>query len=314
MMRAWRITGAHQPLTMSSVPEPTAGPGQLLISPRAVGLCRSDLGFMNGTLTRNLGTLPITLGHEIAGTIREVGVGVDGFAVGDRIAVRAGIETPGTATDGGFADLVVTDAALAVHIPDGVTFSQAAIATDAGLTAYHATVVEAEVSTDNRVGVIGLGGLGHIGAQIAVARGAQVWVVDPNAAALQETTGSGAYRAATDITEFTGADLDVIIDFAGYGTTTVGAMHAVRDRGTIVQVGLGVDLHPIPLATLVSKRIRLLGSLTGTNADLQALLQLIAQGIVEPHVTQIDFVDVADGYRRLAEEGVRGRLVAQLPD
>ena len=102
-MRAWQFTTTHAPLVRADVPEPVAGPGQVVISVRAAGLCHSDVGLMEdeGWLSM-LAKRPITIGHEVAGLVAEIGAGVTGWQVGDRVGVRIAPERwmPG-ATDHG---------------------------------------------------------------------------------------------------------------------------------------------------------------------------------------------------------------------
>ena len=95
-MKAWQFIGEGQPLTLNEVPEPTAGPGEVLIDVLAAGLCHSDVGFLEGAIPAAMfGELPRTLGHEVAGRVRELGEGVTSVKVGDTVAVVMSAEGPG---------------------------------------------------------------------------------------------------------------------------------------------------------------------------------------------------------------------------
>ncbi|MFD0311254.1 zinc-binding dehydrogenase [Streptomyces sp. NPDC127119] len=309
-MRAWQFTEVGKPLTLSEVPTPTPAADELVVHVRAAGLCHSDVGFLDGTLTPLLPFSPITLGHEIAGVVSAVGSAVTQFAVGQRVVIPAAIEGPGTSKNGGFADEVVVLERLVVALPDGVPFDQAAAATDAGLTSYHAVSVQGKVSAGSRVGIIGLGGLGSLGAQTALALGATLFVAEKNERVHDFARSLGAERVATDITEFAGESLDVVIDFAGFGTTTDGAIHSVRRGGRIVQVGLGRARGEIDLQALTLNEVELVGSQAGSKEDCAAVLDLVAEGKLSSRITEIGFEDIADGIGRLERGEVIGRLVA----
>lgn len=145
-MEAWQFAEVGKPLSRNEVAEPTARSGEIVIAVKAAGLCHSDVGFLDGTLTPLLPYRPITLGHEIAGVVADVGAGVTRFAVGDRVAVPAAIEGPGTSSDGGFQPKVAVREDLVIALPDTIAWDQAAAATDAGLTSYHAVVVQGQVT------------------------------------------------------------------------------------------------------------------------------------------------------------------------
>jgi len=91
-MKAWLFTGAHKPLELIERPDPVPGPGQVVLDVRGAGLCHSDVGFLDGTLTAMLAKTPMILGHEVAGVVAAIGDGVAGVAPGDRV-VSAGPES-----------------------------------------------------------------------------------------------------------------------------------------------------------------------------------------------------------------------------
>lgn len=117
---------------------------------------------------------------------------------------------------------------------------------------------------------------------------------------------------ARDIAEFTDADLPVIIDFAGFGTTTDRAIAAVGRRGTVIQVGLGTARADISTQQLVFKDVSLVGSAVGTHEDCTAVLNMINNGNIAWQITEIGFDDIRDGLDRLHRGEVLGRQVALL--
>lgn len=142
-MRSWQFTTTGEPLLLAEVPEPSPGPGQVVVDVRAAGLCHTDVGVLTdpGWMSTLIRT-PITPGHEVAGTVSALGDGVTGWSVGDRVGIcpTTPAGAPGFSTDGGFGQQVVIDAQALVPIPDGVPFALGAAGTDAGMTSYHAVI------------------------------------------------------------------------------------------------------------------------------------------------------------------------------
>jgi 2-desacetyl-2-hydroxyethyl bacteriochlorophyllide A dehydrogenase len=309
-MKAWQFVELGSPLTLNEVPEPVAGSGEVVIEVKAAGICHSDTGYIDGTLTPVLAFSPITLGHEIAGVISSVGEGVTDFSVGDRVVVPAKVEGAGTSLNGGFASHVASPAPFVIPLPDGIDWDQAAAATDAGMTSYHAVVTTGGTTAGTKIGIIGFGGLGSLGAQAALAVGAEVYVAEKNEAVHDFARGLGVAGVSTDIADFADRELDVIVDFAGFGTTTAGAILAVKQGGRVVQVGLGVAEGTLPLLQLVLKEVTLVGSLAGSNEDCAAVLDLVAAGKMSSRLTDVTFDEIGEGLGRLERGEVVGRLVA----
>ena len=177
-MKAWQFVGTGKPLELNEVEEPHAGPGEVVVDVKASGVCHSDVTTLDdpGWMALFQHGLPRTMGHESAGVVSEVGEGMAHWKVGDRVGL-APVMSDGDALgygkwDGGFAPrLRATDDNL-VALPDEVPFDLGAMATDAGLTAYHAIMAVGGAKEGMKVGVIGLGGLGYIGARSAALVGA----------------------------------------------------------------------------------------------------------------------------------------------
>ncbi|KQZ70393.1 alcohol dehydrogenase catalytic domain-containing protein [Nocardioides sp. Root151] len=309
-MKAWRLFAAHVPLRLVDVPEPEAGPSDIIVDVRAAGICHTDVGYLDGSLTHALGAMPITLGHEIAGVISEVGSDVTGFQVGQKVVIPASVSGPGTGIDGGFAEQVRARDHQVMALPDGIPWEQAAPATDAGVTSYH-SLRRGGVRAGTRLGIIGAGGLGSLALQFAHALGAEVYVAETNRTIWDRLAGLGAVGVAESIREFADRDLEVIVDYAGFGTTTDDALVTVGDRGTVVQVGVGVQRADISTTAIVGKQVDLLGSLGGTHEELVEVLDLLAAGTVSSEVELVSFESIGDSIDRFRRgEANQGRLVA----
>ncbi|WP_068395714.1 zinc-binding dehydrogenase [Kribbia dieselivorans] len=279
------------------------------------GLCHSDVGVMEGVIPTPHG-LPLILGHEASGVITALGPDVTGWAIGDAVVVADSIEdTPGGTHDGAYAEYFLATAARLVKLPEGMDWGQAAAATDAGLAAYTGVVVRGQVKAGDRVGIVGLGGLGLIGARIAVVLGATVYGVEPKDEPWAIAREQGVTEIVHDVSELAGADLDVIIDFAGFGTTTTGALEAVKRFGRVVLVGLGRTEFPFASFEFVMRNIDLLGaSSQGKPEHLAAVIDMIASGDLKIAAAEVGFDEIPAGLERLKQGTVTGRLYATLPE
>ncbi len=312
-MKAWQFTNTHEPLVVTEVAAPVAGPGQVLLSMRAAGICHSDAGLLNdeGWLSL-LAKRPITIGHENAGEIIGIGEGVTGFQIGDRVGVcpTTPAGAPGYAFDGGFAEQMVVDAQALVPMPDGLSYAQGAAATDAGMTAHAAVISNGGVKAGDAVGIIGFGGLGQIGARVAVLAGATVYVAELNEKVWDLARANGVTRVEKSIKDFGDVQFDVIIDFAGFGVTTADAVEVIRRDGTVVLVGMGKLEATIDTKSLILNQCRLRGSNGGTKEDIAGIYAYMAGGELDPKLTEIGFDEIGEGVERLHRGEVEGRLVA----
>jgi propanol-preferring alcohol dehydrogenase len=312
-MKAWLFTAPHEPLQRIERPDPRPGPGQVVIDVKAAGLCHSDVGFMEGALTGYLGQVPIILGHEVAGVISEIGDGVSGFSVGDRVVpMGPANKVVGYDIDGGYAEKCLAHAAGLIPLPREVSFVQGATATDAGQTSYGAVMVTGQLKPRQKVGIIGLGGLGMTGARIAAVNGGEVYAAEPRREVWDKAKSLGVLEVVDDVRQLAPYDLDLIVDFAGFGTTTAGAISVVKPGGTVVQVGLGVVEATISTAELTTKPVALLGSRGGIEGTCAAVLQHMMRDELEIEAKTITFDEIPDGLEQLRKGGVVGRLVAVL--
>ncbi|WP_280276679.1 zinc-binding dehydrogenase [Nocardia wallacei] len=314
-MRSWRFHGTGRPLTFDEVETPHAGAGEVVVDIKAAGLCASDMGALHEPeWMKSFPRLPMTLGHENAGVISEVGPGMDRWKIGDRVGLSP-LMPDGSALgygdwDGGYGPKVRATAANLVRLPEELSFELGAVATDAGLTAYHAMVALGGAKEGMRIGVIGLGGLGYLGARMAVLKGAEVYAAETNPATRELAAEIGLAGVAESIGEFEDKNLTLIVDYAGFGTTTADAVHALADSGTLVQVGLGRPEATVDTQAIIFKQLRIVGSMSGTQQDLIELYELMRGGELDPPIHRITPDQIPQGLERLREGGVVGRLVA----
>jgi propanol-preferring alcohol dehydrogenase len=253
--------------------------------------------------------LPLTPGHEIAGVIDAVGPEVAGYAVGDRVCVWPMFEGHGYTVDGGFGEKVISAEGSLIRIPDGVSFEFAATATDAGMTSHSAVMTRGGLKPGEKVGIIGVGGLGQIGGRVAVLNGAELYVAEINEAAWPIAKRIGAKRVVKDIADLKDEQLNLIVDFAGFGTTTAAALETVAPNGRVVLVGMGRLESTINTYPLILGALDLRGNSGGSAQDITSVLDWMAKGEIQPRIEKIAWDQIAEGIARLQRGDVRGRLI-----
>ena len=313
-MKAWLFRGAGHPLELAEVPDPTAKPGEIVVDVKASGLCHSDVSALDDpNWAVNFGELPVVLGHEPVGVVTELGEGVTNLQIGDRVGIPSGPpNVNGYFRDGGYAEKTTAIATEVVRIPDSLDFIRAASGTDAGNVAHHAVVTQGKVEAGQKVGIIGVGGLGQIGARIAVLKGAEVYAAEIKEDVWPLAESLGVVRVVKDIRELADVGLDTIIDFAGFGSTTMGAIEVVREHGRVVQVGMGQLVFEFNSNLLIIKQIELLGSMGGGVEDLNGVYEMMVSGGLDPQIVTTTFDKIAEGLDLLRDGKVTGRMVVDM--
>jgi D-arabinose 1-dehydrogenase-like Zn-dependent alcohol dehydrogenase len=256
-MRAGRITVSTRAFDVVDVPTPDAGAGQVRIKVAAAGVCLSDVHLLEGILSPGyLVGDHVTLGHEVAGVVDQVGAGVAGVAVGDRVVVIAGernaahqITTMGFDYDGGWAEYVVTKADLVAKIPDSLPFEQAAIIPDAVSTPWAAISSTGKVQAGETAVVFGVGGLGIHAVQLLKIVGcSKVIAIDPREDARANALARGAdfAFAPDDVEVKKHRGLNVAFDFAGVTPVRKQALSLLGEQGRLVIVGIANEPIVIP--------------------------------------------------------------------
>jgi len=332
-MKAARFYGADQPLKIEDIPQPQPGHGEVLIAVKAAGLCGTDLHIaVEGTIPT--ATQPITLGHEAAGIIIEIGAGVTEWKIGDRAAVFPNIACGecyacasgrealclksrilGVQADGAFAEYLLVPARTLARLPDSIPFEVGAILTDAVSTAYHAVVCRGNVQQGESVVIIGCGGVGHHGVLWAKQRGASpIIAIDVSEGALRQAQEAGAdhtlnplnadgVKSVRSLTGNVGADC--ALEFVGRAETVTTAMKCLKRGGRAVVVGVGPDRVTLPpLQAFVGSELSLIASLGFHRADLEKIIGRVAAGEVNvgSSVTEIvPLEQINEALRRLME-------------
>jgi propanol-preferring alcohol dehydrogenase len=342
-MQAIRLTAIGRPLERQEVLPRKVGADELLVRVRAAGICHSDAHYRSGLSP--MGALPITLGHEIAGVVAQVGPGVATHAVGDRVclhylvtcgdcaACRRGLETwcergvmLGHHVDGGFAEAITVPARNAVPLPASIPFEHGAILMCSSATALHA-LRKGRLEAGERVAIFGSGGLGVSAVQLARALGArETFAVDIRAEklALAGSLGAIAVDAArgdpvAQLMEMTGgAGIDVALDFVGSAAVMRQAVRCLAPRGRAVLVALSDQkLELDPYREILGREAELIGSNDHTLAEITEVIELVERGALDlsPAVTATVPLDAVaiNGVLDALEQGRAGVRTVVLP-
>ncbi len=284
-MRAMVLDRPRAPLRDAVLHDPTPGPGQVLIRVHACAVCRTDLHVVDGELTRP--KLPLVPGHQIVGTVVEVGEGVESPSAGDRVGVpwlgwtcgecrfcRSGRENlcdrarfTGYDIDGGYAELTVADARYCFPIPEGFPDHEAAPLLCAGLIGYRSLQMTGDAE---RLGFYGFGAAAHILLQVARHQGRRVFAFtkpgDTSSQSFARQLGA-VWAGGTD--EPAPETLDAAIIFAPAGDLVPLSLHAVDRGGVVVCAGIHMsDIPSFPYEILWGERtVRSVANLTRRDGE-----------------------------------------------
>ncbi|TQL03959.1 NADP-dependent oxidoreductase [Cellulomonas sp. SLBN-39] len=325
-MQAYGITRYKQPLTLLDVPEPVVGPGDVLVDVGAAGLNHLDEKIRAGEFKAILpATMPLVLGHDVAGTVLRVGAQVTGFAPGDRVYARA-------ATAGTLAERIAVAASDLAHVPASLTTAQAAGLPLVALTAWQALVERGGVGPGSTVLVhAGAGAVGSLAVQLAKHLGAHV-AATASGAGVAHVRDLGAdvvvdYRSQDFAAELSGYDL--VLDTVG-GDTLARSFGVLRPGGKVVGIvgppdpafARAAGLNPVLrlVITALSGGVRRKAARLGVGYEflymrasgeqLAAISALVESGTLRPlRVQEHAFDRAPEALAALAAGQVRGKAV-----
>jgi len=320
---------------LGDVPDPVCPEGGVVITVGATGVCRSDWHAWQG---HDPVSLPHVPGHEMAGTVAEVGAGVTRWRVGDRVTVPfvcgCGVceyclagdaqvcpdqTQPGFTGPGSFADRVAIHAADVnlVALPASVDVVSAASLGCRFATAYRALTAHGRLGDGDGLAVHGCGGVGLSAVMIGVALGARVVAVDVSPAVLARArelgaeavvdgSGMDAEEVARTVRDTTGGGAHVSVDAVGSVPTGAASVRSLRRRGRHVQVGLlfGVAATPpVPMDVVLAQELEIHGSHGMAAHEYPPMLDLIVAGRLRPERLVGRVVDLAGAGQALADLG-----------
>ena len=339
---AYAAQSATSPLAPHTIERRLPGPQDVLIDIAYCGVCHSDVHTARGEWggTR----YPIVPGHEIVGTVRVVGSAVSRWKVGDTVGVGCMVDScrscaacqedeeqfcengmtatynsiergnTGTVSQGGYSTNIVVNEHFVLRIPEGMPLDRTAPLLCAGITTY-SPLRRFGIKAGDKVGIVGLGGLGHMGVKIASAMGAHVTVISHSEAKRADAARLGAddFLATTDETVFkaNAKRFDFLLNTVSAPHDYNAYLGMLRRGGTMVLVGMP-EAIPVRAGALVAQRRCLAGSLIGGIQETQEMLDFCAEHKVLSDVEVIPMDQINVAYERMLKSDVRYRFVIDI--
>ncbi|WP_430383445.1 alcohol dehydrogenase [Streptomyces sp. P10-4] len=337
-MSTYRVAQVTEPggafeLAEREVPPP--GPGQVRIAVEACGICHSDALFVNGGLPGV--TFPVVAGHEIAGRVEELGEGTQdrGYRAGDRVVVgwfggscghcrpcRQGdfivctrLKVPGWAYDGGFAERVIAPVDALARIPEGVSASDAGPMACAGVTTYNG-LRRSSARPGDLVAVLGLGGLGHLGVQYAVAMGFETVAIARGAEKADFAKRLGAHHYVDSTAETSVAEAlrslggaKAVLATAGSSAAITATVDGLAPRGELIVIGATPEPLAISPVQLIMTGLVVRGHPSGTAQDVEDTLAFSALQGLRPMTETVPLEQAGEAYEKMLSGAARFRMV-----
>ncbi|HYN78136.1 MAG TPA: NAD(P)-dependent alcohol dehydrogenase [Lamprocystis sp. (in: g-proteobacteria)] len=318
------------------------GPRDVQIDIRYCGVCHSDLHTVRNEWQNTV--YPVVPGHEIVGRVAQVGAEVSRFKVGDLVGVGCMVDSCGTCpecqegleqycptftltynspdphtggvTYGGYSNQIVVDEGFVLRVPESLDLAGVAPLLCAGITTY-SPLRQWQVGPGQKVGVVGLGGLGHMGVKFAHAFGAQVvlFTTSPGKAADALRLGADEVVVSKNPDEMKPhvASFDFILNTVAAPHNLDAYLELLRRDGTMCLVGAPDTPHPSPTVfNLIFKRRRLAGSLIGGVRETQEMLDFCAEHNIVSDIELIPIQRINEAYERMLRSDVRYRFVIDL--
>jgi len=322
-------------LQVMARPVPAPGPGEVLLRVRASGLCGTDLHLLSGRMP--LGELPRILGHEIAGEVAALGEGAAGLRVGDRVTVAVDVvcgrcrhcltgntqrctslRRIGFERDGGHAEYVAVPAANAIPLPATLADEAAAILPDAVACMYHSLVCQGRVGVGQRVLILGVGGLGIHGVQIARLAGAEVLATSRRPERLRIAAQYGAIPVNPEaqplagvIRDWTGGDgVDIVVDNIGTRASVREGLELLRPGGKFLVLAYLDEVFEVPAIPLFKAEREIIGCRGSSRQDLVEVVRLAGAGRLTPVIgARYPLEQIGAAAERLGGGDLAGRIV-----
>ncbi len=335
VMRAWSVRHPgpidQGPLALGEKPIPVPGPGEIRLRVSVCGVCRTDLHLAEGDLApKHPGVTP---GHEIVGSVDEVGRGSERFSLGDRVGIAWLRHTCGQCrfcnrqqenlclqpgftgwdADGGYAEYAVVDERYAYALPGGFSDEQAAPLLCAGIIGYR-SLKRASLPPGGRLGIYGFGASAHLTAQVALSQGATVHVLtrSTDAQSLAREIGVASVGGAYDEPP---EPLDAAILFAPVGDLVPVALAALDRGGTLSIAGIHLsDVPPLVYADHLFQERQVRSVTANTRADGEKFLSLAARIGITPTTTPYSLTSADQALADLAHDRVAGAAVLRIDE
>ncbi|PZR08628.1 MAG: hydroxyacid dehydrogenase [Archangium gephyra] len=338
-VNAWAAAAAGQPISHTHIERREVGPKDVLIEILWSGICHSDLH--QARAEWGPATFPMVPGHEIVGRVTKIGADVKTLKVGDLAGVGCLVDScrecssctsddeqfcekgaagtynstemdRKTPTYGGYSSHVVVTEHFAVRVPDSLDPSRAAPLLCAGITTY-SPLRQFDCKPGSKVGVVGLGGLGHMAVKLAAAMGAEVTMLStsPSKKADAQRLGAANFELTTERATFRKLknQFDLIIDTVSATHDLNALLRTLKPYGTLALVGLPPETIAVHPFALVMGNRRFAGSNIGGIRETQEMLEFCALHKVMSDVEVIEAKDINVAWERMVKNDVRYRFV-----
>jgi len=338
---AYATPGPKAPFQKTTIERRDIGPKDVLIKIAYTGICHSDIHTARSEWGKVI--YPLVPGHEIAGTVDEVGSAVTKHAVGDRVGVGCMVDScrecenclagqeqyclngpiltynsvgkDGRPTEGGYSTHIVVDEDFVLAIPEGVGLDVAAPLLCAGITLY-SPLKHWGASWGTPVAIVGVGGLGHVGVKIAHALGAEVTVLSQTLSKQSDAARLGAdhYYATSDNNTFKTLQnsFDLIVSTVSAPLPIDSYLSLLRLDGTLVNVGAPPEPLSLKAFSLMDNRRSFAGSSIGGIAETQEMLDFCAEHGLGAEIEVIKGEEIDHAHDRVVESDVRYRFVIDI--
>jgi len=339
---SWAAPAAKAPLVPHSIPRREPGPDDVRIEILFCGVCHSDIHQVRGEWGEAI--FPMVPGHEIVGRVTKVGAGVTKFTVGDLAGVGCFVDSCGacdpcrrgreqfclagaaftyngtemdrkTPTYGGYSREVVVKERYTLKIPAGLDLAAAAPLLCAGITTY-SPLRQWKCAPRTRVGVVGLGGLGHMAVKIAAAMGAEVTMLSKSRSkeADARRLGAHAFELTSDAAAFKklAGHFDLLIDTISVSHDLDAHLGLLRAEGAMVILGVPPTPATIGAMSLIFGSKKLAGSMIGGIPETQEMLDFCGEKKIVADVEVIPIEKINEAYERMLKSDVRYRFVIDL--
>lgn len=335
-------TDTSAPLRLWEFERRSVGDNDILIDIKFCGICHSDIHTIKGHWGPQ--RYPQVPGHEIAGIVAAVGKNVTKFKVGDKAGVGCMVDScmqcdsckrgeehhcettgfvgtygtpektsPTGITQGGYSDKIVVRDHFAIKIPDNIDLQHAAPLLCSGITTY-SPMMKAHLKKGDKVGIVGIGGLGHIAIKIAVSKGAEVYAFTTTADKKQDILGFGAKEVivvdSVDKLKPYAGKLDYMLSTVPYSFDLSAYANCVKPYGSFTQVGMPVNGElTINNFLFVFNRVNFNGSLIGGIPETQEVLDYCAHNNILPEIQVIPASEINNVWTKVVNKEARYRYV-----
>ena len=330
--KAVQVPSANEALTVVEVDTVSPPPGHVRLDVAACGVCGTDREFHAGHFPGL--QWPLTLGHEIAGTVAEVGDAVEDFAVGDRVAVgwfggncnrcipcRKGffmqcerMQVPSWHYPGGYAESVTVPWTALARVPEGLSFVEAAPMGCAGVTTFNG-LRQTRAKAGDLVAILGVGGLGHLGVQWARAMGFETVAIARGTGKADEARQLGAHHYIDSTAQDVAAELQklggaaVVLATANNAEAMAATVGGLGPAGELVAVGVTAENLPISPLDIINSGLSVVGHPSGTARDVEETLHFALLTGVRAMVEERPLGQAAEAFEAMDAGRARYRMV-----